>query len=119
VTDQFDDQRFAALLKLAGPVDALELTKRLDEDLSRVAEVLAAPDVRADQKALHVQSHILLAISGTIGATRVFTLAQRLNGLVRVYDPGTLDGALEETRIALAELLRLIRNARAELLIRT
>lgn len=112
----FDQERFAALLDLAGHDTAIELTLRLEEDLTRVGLALAAAMAQADRDALHTQSHILLSIAGTIGATQVFELAKRLNAQVRVPSvtgPAPERAALlADIRAALSALIERVRTAR-------
>lgn len=78
-----DDAAFLGLLNLAGPTDAPELMRRLLADLGNVAVGLTAGLATADQDALRHQSHILLAIAGTIGAQQIHHLARRLNTVVK------------------------------------
>ena len=111
VTDSFDEERFAALLDLAGQESAAELTQRLDEDLTNVDLALTKA---ADPVVLHAQSHILLAIAGTIGATRVFDLAKHLNALSKMAEPVGIALVLAEIRVALNELILRVRSMRTD-----
>ncbi len=109
----FDLHRFTALLDLAGPDTAQELTARLDEDLSRVAKALTQAETGLDHQVLRAQSHVLLAIAGTIGANRLYWLSQRLNALARAQDGGAMGDVLTETRANLDKLISRIRLARS------
>jgi two-component system aerobic respiration control sensor histidine kinase ArcB len=107
----FDEQRFAALLELAGPTTAMELIKRLDEDLTSVDDALAGVERTKDLSVLRVQSHNLMAISGTVGATSLYELAQRLNGIASTED---VMETLAETRVELSAVINRIRIAKAD-----
>ncbi len=74
-----DEAALSRLLVLAGPKDAAELMRRLIKDISQLAEGISASLLTQDRAAMHKHSHVLLAISGTIGAQRVYELAQALN----------------------------------------
>ncbi len=112
VTNSFDEQRFTALLDLAGEDTAAELAQRLDEDLTNVGLALTSGQ---DKVMLHAQSHILLSIAGTIGATRVFDLAKRLNALTRMAEPVDMSAVLADIGVALNDLIMRIRSIRADL----
>lgn len=71
-----------ALLALCGPDTEQELLARLGADLTAVRLGLlegAGREGRPDRAAIRAQSHVLIAISGTIGAAGVQRLAQGLN----------------------------------------
>lgn len=108
----FDQERFAALLQLVGRETAVELTQRLDEDLTSVRLALTGG---LDPVMLHAQSHILLSIAGTIGAVRVFDLAKRLNALSNMAEPEAMAVVQKDIRVALNHLIRRIRIVRIDL----
>lgn len=90
----------------------MELTQRLDEDLTNVGLVLTKAQ---DTGVLHAQSHILLSIAGTIGATRVFDLAQDLNALTKAADSVGSDAVVAEIRVALNDLILRLRSMRSDI----
>jgi len=110
VTESFDEDRFAALLDLAGPDMAAELTRRLDEDLTNVGLALAM--AHADRAVLQAQSHILVSIAGTIGATRLFQLAKQFHALAVQGESGGLAAALPELRKVLNDVILRIKSDR-------
>jgi two-component system, OmpR family, aerobic respiration control sensor histidine kinase ArcB len=116
VTESFDEQRFVALLDLAGPATALELAMRLDEDLTGVASALRAAGVLQDRPAIRAQSHVLLAIAGTVGANKLFELSERLNGLARGSDGTFISDLLAEIMLLLDQLIQRVRSARSVLM---
>lgn len=77
----FDEPRLQALLDMAGPEVARELGRRLLADLAGVARALSAPDATGDRRLLRAQSHILIALAGTIGADSLAADARGLNSL--------------------------------------
>jgi hypothetical protein len=114
VTESFDEPRFLALLNLAGPEMGHELLLRLDEDLSRVAAALVKATAGPDHPALREQSHVLLAISGTVGADGLYVLAERLNRLVRALEPAPVSGVLAEIAVLLDQLIARVRSAQKD-----
>jgi len=115
VTEIFDEQRFTALLDLAGSANAGELVLRLDEDLTRVAAALITASPSLDLHKLREHSHVLLAIAGTVGANRLFELASNLNARVRAADVGALSDLLTEIAVLLDHLIQRVRTARTAL----
>jgi hypothetical protein len=119
VDTTFDEERFAALLGMAGQETAVELTLRLDEDLTRAGQAMQEAATRADQAAFRAQTHILLSIAGTIGATQVFDLAQRLNALAQVpaaNGSGSMwADSLAEISVALNHVINRVRITRSDL----
>jgi two-component system aerobic respiration control sensor histidine kinase ArcB len=111
----FDEDRFIALLNLADPATGLELVMRLDEDLSGLAAGLSAAGQAADHQKLRQFSHVLLAITGTVGADQLFALAERLNQRVRSPNAGPLAELLHEIDLGLTHLIHRIRLARTAL----
>ena len=87
---------------------------RLDEDLSRVATALTQAAVGPDRQTLREQSHVLLAISGTVGANGLFVLAERLNRLVRAPEAVVVTDLVAEIGVLLGQLIDRVRSARAD-----
>lgn len=67
------------LLALCGPETGRELLVRIVKDLTALAESLRVGAEAADPEVIRAQSHVLIAIAGTIGAGGVQLLAQGLN----------------------------------------
>ncbi len=112
MNEQFDEDKFRALLVMAGPANAHELTLRLDDDLSGIAAALTDADVQHDPPTLRAHSHVLLAIAGTVGATRLYLMADRLNRLARGIERGPVGEVLPEIRALLALLIDRVRQVR-------
>lgn len=74
-----DHDRFAALLAVAGSEGAPELLQRLQEDLGAVLAALDRGVAAADIAEIRSQTHILIALSGAVGAERLYRLAEVLN----------------------------------------
>lgn len=95
----FDKNRLKALLTLAGPEVAPELGRRLLGDFSAVRQALSQPGSSDDRALLRAQSHILIALGGTIAAEDLTALAGSLNLLAH-------HGPLAEVSTQLAHLRR-------------
>ena len=114
-SEGFDEHRFASLLNMAGPSTALELTQRLEEDLSRISHVLTTAELAADHPTLRAQSHILLAIAGSVGADRLHVLSRRLNDLVSAAEGSRISDLLADIVVELGTLIQKVRLAQTTL----
>lgn len=97
---QINRARFDALLAVAGAEGARELLERLHEDLRSVHATLEIAVAACDIPQIRAQTHILIALSGAVGADRLHQLAEVLNiaakrrrtgDLVALYDPCRAD----------------------------
>lgn len=80
------------LLTLAGPADRAELLVRLEQDLKQAMLDIERAALTDDRKALGAALHVLIGITGSIGATEVMITAQKLGQDAR--DGLTLSSAL-------------------------
>ncbi len=76
---KMDEGRLDDLLSTAGADGAQELLERLTEDLCGIRDKLAAGVASRSIPAIREQTHILVAISGAVGAERLCRLAEVLN----------------------------------------
>lgn len=74
-----DGRILADLLRMAGPATAPAFLRQIAIDLSGVQTALAPALDAADWPVVRAQTHILIAVAGTIGATRLHGLAVDLN----------------------------------------
>lgn len=111
---ELDRQRLLDLFDMAGPEQAEELAFRLQDDLGTVAEALQQALGSADRQVLRAQSHVLLGISGTVGADGLRGLAGQLNALAHAPGPMNLAALIDEIRRRLARLIDEVRETRAE-----
>jgi CheY-like chemotaxis protein len=97
---KMDQARFDALLEVAGTEGTVELLQRLHEDLCAVMAALDAGVGQGDIPEIRAQTHILIAISGAVGADRLYRLTEVLNiaakrrrvdDLVALYAPCRTD----------------------------
>jgi two-component system aerobic respiration control sensor histidine kinase ArcB len=84
---QLDPAAFDALLKMAGPAVAAELTQRILSDLQATERALLAASHAPNWPAIRAQTHILIALAGTAGAPRLHHLAQAINDLAHQPAP--------------------------------
>jgi two-component system aerobic respiration control sensor histidine kinase ArcB len=76
---KMDEARLDDLLTVAGDDGARELLDRLTEDLSSIRDRLAAGVAATSVPMIREQTHILVAISGSVGADRLCRLTEVLN----------------------------------------
>jgi CheY-like chemotaxis protein len=78
--DTFLDRgRMDRLLEAAGPDGRAELLQRLGEDLAVTLEAMDRAVAQNDTAEMRAQTHILIAISGAVGADRLCHNAETLN----------------------------------------
>ena len=70
---------FDGLIQLAGPVVAPELLSQLDDDLGLIEEELTQALAAQDIPAIRHQTHVLIALAGSVGAEGLLQLAKSLN----------------------------------------
>jgi two-component system aerobic respiration control sensor histidine kinase ArcB len=76
---KMDEARLDDLLSVAGDDGARELLERLTEDLCAIRDRLAAGVAAGSVPIIREQTHILVAISGSVGAERLCRLTEVLN----------------------------------------
>lgn len=111
----FDPTRLAHLLEITGPAIGPELLARLTEDLSSTQDALAAGSEQADWKRLREGSHVLISLSGSVGALSLQAMAESLNALAHRQDRDGLETLMPPLAGELEALIRLIRDTKAPL----
>jgi hypothetical protein len=108
----FDPARLSHLLQITGPDLAVELLARLTEDLTATETgILTGADSR-NWKALREGSHVLISLSGSVGALSLQAMAENLNAIAHGQDQNALDRLMPTLAAELASLIRLIRGTR-------
>jgi HPt (histidine-containing phosphotransfer) domain-containing protein len=109
----FDPTRLAHLLQITGPDLAPELLARLTEDLTTTQDSLTAGDETADWKRLREASHVLISLSGSVGALSLQAMSESLNAIAHTQDRDALSAIMPPLSSELSALIRLIRATRA------
>lgn len=109
----FDATRLAHLLQITGPDLAAELLARLTEDLSTTEATLAQGVETADWARLREGSHVLISLSGSVGALSLQAMAESLNALAHAQDRPGITALMPPLATELSALIRLIRATRA------
>lgn len=109
----FDPDRLAHLLKITGPSVGTELLARLAEDLVSTQETLAAGTDTGDWKRLREGSHVLISLSGSVGALSLQAMSENLNAIAHRQDNEALVALMPSLDDELSALIRLIRATRA------
>lgn len=110
---EFDPTRLAHLLEITGPGLAPELLARLTEDLTATRDTLAFGAAETDWKRLREGSHVLISLSGSVGALSLQAMSESLNAIAHAQDRPALAALLPPLDAELAALIRLIRATRA------
>lgn len=75
---------FDGLIRLAGPGVARELLAQLGSDLDVVEQALSAALATQDSLAIRHQTHVLIALAGSVGAESLLQLAKTLNQMAHL-----------------------------------
>lgn len=119
VESGFNRNALKKLLEIVGPDDAAEFLGKMDADLTSVFDGLGKAIARKDPAEMRAQSHILIAIAGTVGAEGLQANAQRLNALARgAADPAALGSLAARVRHDLAALIAWISAERCQATLR-
>lgn len=105
---RIDRARFDALLAVAGAEGARELLQRLQEDLRAVHAALESAVALGDIPQIRAQTHILIALSGAVGAERLHQLAEVLNIAAKRRRAGDLAALYAACRADLRALMDLV-----------
>lgn len=109
----FDPSRLAGLLQITGPDLAPELLARLTEDLSTTQSTLLAAAPNADWKRMREASHVLISLSGSVGAFSLQAMSEALNAVAHTQDRETLAALMPPLDAELTALIRFVRATRA------
>jgi HPt (histidine-containing phosphotransfer) domain-containing protein len=105
----FDPTRLSHLLEITGPDLAVELLARLTEDLTATQEKLDQGAATADWKHLREGSHVLISLSGSVGAMSLQTMAENLNAIAHRQESDALTTLMPPLGAELSSLIQLIR----------
>lgn len=105
----FDASRLSHLMTLTGPELAVELLARLNEDLTSTEAQLNLGVATTDWKRLREGSHVLISLSGSVGALSLQAMAENLNAIAHRQDRESLETLMPPLSGELASLIRLIR----------
>jgi hypothetical protein len=108
----FDPARLSHLLDLAGPDMAAELLARLTEDLTMTQATLGLGATTSDWKRLREGSHVLISLSGSVGALSLQTMSEALNAVAHRQDDAALAALMPQLSAELESLIQLIRATR-------
>ena len=111
----FDPARLGHLLDITGPDLAVELLARLTEDLTATRDLLETGAAEADWKHLREGSHVLISLSGSVGALSLQAMSEELNAIAHRQDRNALDALMPPLTGELATLIQLIRATRPPL----
>ncbi|MES2914884.1 MAG: hypothetical protein V4753_07175 [Pseudomonadota bacterium] len=105
----FDASRLSHLLRITGPELAVELLARLTEDLTATQATLDQGAAAGDWKRLREGSHVLISLSGSVGAMSLQTMAESLNAIAHRQEADALTALMPPLGTELSSLIRLIR----------
>lgn len=112
---QMDRARLERLLEAAGGPGSAELLDRVVEDLTSVLDKLDAGIAKVCVADVRAQTHILIAISGAVGADRLCQMAEVLNIAAKRHKLDHLAQIHAHLRLDLVDLIDVIAARRAAL----
>ncbi len=104
----YDAARFHRLLELAGPENAAELLARLAEDLGDARQTVEKAARVRDWPALRGSSHVLISLTGSVGALSLQDMSERLNAATHREDGSVLPVLVPALLAELDTLLEII-----------
>jgi HPt (histidine-containing phosphotransfer) domain-containing protein len=104
----YDPTRFQRLLELAGPDNAAELLARLVEDLGTARQTADTAARTRDWDALRGASHVLISLTGSVGALSLQEMSERLNVATHREDASALPSMIPPLLAELDTLLAII-----------
>jgi CheY-like chemotaxis protein len=96
--------RLAHLAEIAGPDGRLELLERLDADLRCASEGLDAAQTARDPARIRSHSHVLISLTGAVGAERLQAAMEALNCAAHDGEWSAIDRILAAAAAPLAAL---------------
>jgi HPt (histidine-containing phosphotransfer) domain-containing protein len=108
----FDPSRLSHLLEITGPSIGPELLARLIEDLTATQDQLDTGSATQDWKRLREGSHVLISLSGSVGALSLQAMSENLNAIAHRQDRDALDAQMPSLTGELVALIQLIRATR-------
>jgi HPt (histidine-containing phosphotransfer) domain-containing protein len=99
-----------AMIKAAGPKDAVWLVRQIAVDLDRMQANLIASLAQGEPTAIRRASHALAGLGGTIGASDLHDAAQHLNEAAHRRDVARVTALGGEVQVRLAAILALVRH---------
>lgn len=100
-----DDERFAQLLRIAGPEGRRELLSRLTTDLADAERGLVHGLAALDSAEVRGHTHVLIALAGAVGAVRLQKCCDALNAAVHRQDNTALSELGQEALKLLDQLI--------------
>lgn len=85
-SSQIDRVIFDGLIEAIGPESAAELFEQVLNDICSVSKGISAGHASGDTEIIRGQSHILISVAGSLGATYLQNAAQSLNTVARSGD---------------------------------
>lgn len=107
--------RLAHLLEIAGPDGETELMDRLDADLARARSALIAAIAARDIGGVRAETHVLISLTGAVGAAELQDQMERMNAAAHRSDWGGLKATLRSAEGRLGLLHKEISSLRAQI----
>ncbi len=108
-----DNDRMDRLLDAAGPSESAELLARLEEDLNVTLATMVEAFAEKNANELRAQTHILIAISGAVGADRLCHNSEALNIAAKRKSFDRFEALFQPIRTDLTHLIDEVARLRA------
>ncbi len=107
--------RLAHLVEIAGPLSQLEFIERLSSDLARCRATLAIAFYERDLRVIRAQTHVLISLTGAIGAGALHDAVQAMNTASHKADWPALHSVMAEVWPDLEAVCEEVRVARIDM----
>lgn len=112
-TVELDRACFDRLVETAGPEVSRDLLYRLGIDLRNCERNLFAALAEGNLPAIRAETHVLIALAGAVGARRLQSLSQSLNGIAHRGDRTAHGGVGMDTLAQLDRLIHFVAEERS------
>ncbi|MEM9247959.1 MAG: ATP-binding protein [Pseudomonadota bacterium] len=107
--------RLDHLVDIAGPSGKVELIERLSSDLARCRASLATAFYERDLREIRAQTHILISLTGAVGATRLHSAVHSMNLAAHENDWSSLHLTMSKVWPDLETVCEEVRATRSDL----
>lgn len=103
-----DNAALRDILAIAGPETTLRILRQVGIDFATVERRITPALAARDWTSIRAETHVLMSVAGTIGATALQSLAQNTNHAAHARDATQIDGLTPDLLQELARMIALL-----------